>query len=76
MPSRNVRKEYVSNSYYHIYSRGGNKQKLFLESVDYEHFLGLFERYFSEQSVIGKNAKSIRYIHLNPRLWQRYRYSI
>lgn len=151
MPSRNIRKEYVSDSYYHIYSRGINKQELFKENADYKYFIKLFERYLSKEPIAiktggfypnfldnieiaayclmsnhfhiliyQKNARYLeklmrsimtsysmyfnlkyrhtgpvfesryksvridqekylqhitRYIHLNPRLWQRYKYS-
>jgi REP element-mobilizing transposase RayT len=151
MPSRNILKEQVADSYYHVYARGGNKQKIFLEAADYKYFLQLFERYISpkpSRSVDGtpyphffkhiellayclmsnhfhllvyqedvpyleKFMRSLmtsysryfnlkyhrsgplfesrykaaridndtylqhitRYIHLNPRLWERYRYS-
>lgn len=56
MPSKNIRKEYMSNSYYHIYSRGGNKQKLFNEDIDYKYSLGLFERYLSDKPVVRKTG--------------------
>jgi len=47
MPSRNVVKVNVPNSYYHAYSRGINKQHIFLDEVDYRYFLSLFERYLA-----------------------------
>lgn len=56
MPSKNIRKDYVPNSYYHIYSRGGNKQKIFNEDIDYKYFLKLFERYLSSDPVISKTG--------------------
>ena len=31
--------------HYHIYNRGNNKEKLFLEHADYLHFLKLFRKY-------------------------------
>ena len=40
MPSKNIIKEYSQNSYYHIYSRGANKQKLFLR-YERNYTLGL-----------------------------------
>ena len=30
--------------YYHIYNRGNNKEKLFLEHADYLHFMELFRK--------------------------------
>ncbi|MEI7918033.1 MAG: transposase [Candidatus Saccharibacteria bacterium] len=54
MPSRNIIKNQVPNSYYHVYARGINRQKLFIESADYKYFLKLFERYLSEEPAISK----------------------
>jgi len=54
MPSRNVIKEQAPDSYYHVYARGSNKQKIFLESIDYEYFLTLFDRYLSEKPSVSK----------------------
>ncbi|MCK4569108.1 MAG: transposase [Bacteroidales bacterium] len=34
--------------YYHIYNRGNNKEKLFLEHSDYAYFLLLFKKYIHE----------------------------
>ena len=59
MPSRNTRKQYAEHSYYHIYTRGGNKQTVFIDSFDYAYFLGLFKRYLSKDTV--KNTARIPY---------------
>lgn len=61
MPSRNVTKEQVSNSYYHVYARGSNKQKIFLEAADYKYFLNLFERYLSDKPAISKTGEPYPY---------------
>lgn len=57
MPSKNIIKEYSQNSYYHIYSRGANKQKLFNVDADYKHFLKLFERYLSEGEMVTSTGE-------------------
>ncbi len=54
MPSRNVKKEQAPDSYYHVYVRGGNKQKIFIDDADYKYFLKLFDRYLSQTPVISK----------------------
>jgi putative transposase len=54
MPSRNITKVQVPESYYHVYARGSNKQKIFLENADYKYFLGLFERYLSKTPATDK----------------------
>lgn len=58
MPSRNVIKVNVPDSFYHVYTRGANKQSIFLDEADYLFFLGLFERYLSlkdssNQTTVG-----------------------
>jgi putative transposase len=151
MPSRNVQKPDIPDSYYHVYARGTSKNLIFLESADYKYFIALFGRYLSsepkkdrvgvvyphfygkiellayclmgnhfhlllyqnEQAAMGRYMKSLmtsysryfnlkykrsgplweetykaslidadsylthisRYIHMNPRYWQRYKYS-
>lgn len=47
MPSRNVIKQDVAESFYHVYARGSNKQRIFRDDKDYLKFLRLFERYLS-----------------------------
>lgn len=56
MPSRNIKKEQAPDSYYHIYARGNNKQKIFLESIDFKYFLKLFDRYLSANQAISKTG--------------------
>ncbi len=52
MPTRNSVKRYDSQSYYHIYNRGANKQNIFNEDEDREKFLSLFDRYLGEEEVV------------------------
>lgn len=47
MPAKNVVKQYASNQYYHIYSRGVNKELVFKDVQDYGKFLRLLRRYLS-----------------------------
>lgn len=47
MPQKNTIKEYAPESYYHIYFRGTNKRKIFVDAVDFRYFQSLFERYLS-----------------------------
>ena len=66
MPSRNVNKEYAPSSYYHVYARGQNKEKLFREATDYKYFLSLFKRYLSAKPVLSKEG--IAYPHFRRRI--------
>ena len=50
MPSRNVIKFYDTDSYYHIYNRGVNRRRIFIDEHDYKYFLMLLQRY------LGKNT--------------------
>lgn len=65
MPSRNVLKVRIPESYYHVYARGGNKQKIFLESSDYKYFLLLLERYLSKEQKISKDGTPYPNFHNN-----------
>ena len=50
MPAKNINKVYLSDSYYHIYNRGVNKEKIFRDEQDFEVFLGILKRYFDPKS--------------------------
>lgn len=58
MPSRNILKHDVSESFYHVYGRGINKQRIFREPADFVKFLHLFERYLSLQESKNINGQS------------------
>jgi REP element-mobilizing transposase RayT len=49
MPSRNTIRQDAERTYYHVYVRGVNKQKLFLDNDDYRFFMSLFARHASLQ---------------------------
>jgi REP element-mobilizing transposase RayT len=48
-------KQYAPESYYHIYSRGSNKQPIFLSEKDYSVFISLFKRYLSPEPEYNIN---------------------
>lgn len=60
MPAHNIVKEYAPDSYYHIYTRGVNKQAIFLEDDDKLFFLSLLKRYLSNEP--SKRAKHGAYV--------------
>lgn len=66
MPSRNVQKPDVADSYYHVYARGASKQPIFLEPADYDYFISLFSRYLSSKPKQDKLG--INYPHLYGRI--------
>lgn len=54
MPSRNILKADVPQSFYHVYARGINRQRIFREPADFEKFLKLFARYLSLEEAHNK----------------------
>lgn len=56
MPSKNINRVNVPDSYYHIYARGGNKNTIFYDDADYKYFLKLFDRYLATEPVINKTG--------------------
>jgi putative transposase len=58
MPSRNVLKDDAPYSFYHVYARGTNRQRIFREPADFEKFLKLFDRYLSPKEVRDANGVS------------------
>lgn len=50
MPSRNIVKMYDTSAYYHVYNRGVEKRKIFIDDQDYAVFSSLFKRHLDEDS--------------------------
>ena len=57
MPTRNTRKLYTSHTYYHVYSRGVDKQPIFHEPQDYNTLLGYFERHLTSLPMKKSNGQ-------------------
>lgn len=60
MPTRNIVKIYTSDTYYHIYSRGVNKQAVFVDEADFAFFLSLLKRYLSSNPAKRKKHSPYR----------------
>lgn len=56
MPSRNLIKERTSDSCYHVYARGNNKQIIFIDDGDYDYFLDILKRYLANELILGKSG--------------------
>ncbi len=54
MPAKNRRKSYLENGYYHLYNRGVEKRKIFLDAQDYSVFLSYLKEY-----LLPKNEKEL-----------------
>lgn len=57
MASKNSRKTYAEQSYYHIYNRGVEKRHIFLDSQDYGVFLSYLKQYLSPKDEKALSAK-------------------
>jgi putative transposase len=55
MPGKNLQKVYLPDTYYHIYNRGINKEKIFLDDNDFAVFLNLIKRYLGQEVTYNKN---------------------
>jgi putative transposase len=62
MPSRNVTKIDIADSFYHVYARGHSHREIFLDTEDYGTFLNLFKRYLSRKPQ--HNHLGVPYPHL------------
>jgi putative transposase len=62
MPSRNVLKIDMPESYYHVYARGNSRLPIFLGPEDYAVFLNLLKRYLS--ILPNKDTSGREYPHL------------
>jgi len=57
MPSKNERKQYIDQSYYHVYNRGVNKRDIFYDDQDYRVMLNLFKRHLGSQKALDAKGK-------------------
>ena len=60
MPAKNVLKSYVEQGYYHIYNRGVEKRKIFLDEQDYKVFLKYLKIYLEPPAKIPERKITIR----------------
>jgi putative transposase len=69
MPTRHIVKVYAPNRYYHVFNRGWNLSKIFLDDQDYVYFESLFIRHLSPTEQKDKFGKPYRHyandVHLN-----------
>lgn len=60
MPSRNQQKEYLPNSYYHLYNRGVNKMRIFHDGQDYATFLHYLKLIFTPLDTLLEELQQLR----------------
>lgn len=57
MPSLTVVREFVEDSYYHVFNRGVEKRDIFLDDQDYTVFLGLLKQYLTGEASSASNNR-------------------
>ncbi len=57
MPSKNIVKQYAADSYYHVYNRGVNRRKIFIDERDFIVFLSLLKRYLGEETKHDRSGR-------------------
>jgi putative transposase len=69
MPTKNTVKELVSDTYYHIYNRGWNRNKVFRDAADYTFFEQLLMRAFAPEPTEDSRGRAYKNfydnLHLN-----------
>ena len=63
MPSRNLEKIYLADTYYHLYNRGVNKRVIFKDQADYAVFLNLLKRYLNDQPTKDKKGRQYDWLY-------------
>ncbi|MES2970703.1 MAG: transposase [Patescibacteria group bacterium] len=63
MPSRNLEKIYLPEAYYHLYNRGVNKRRVFLDDSDYAVFLNLLKRYLDDKPTLDNRGREYEWLH-------------
>ena len=63
MPSRNIEKVYLEESFYHLYNRGVDRQKIFRQKADYAVFLNILKRYIDKAPVKDKKGREYEWLH-------------
>ncbi len=63
MPGKNLEKVYLEDTFYHLYNRGVNKEKIFRQDEDYAVFLNLFKRYLSDKPSRDKKGREYPWLH-------------
>ena len=54
MPSKNILKIDIPDTYYHVYARGSSRRDIFLDPKDKQVFLNLFKRYLSPKNSLDR----------------------
>lgn len=63
MPSRNILKIDIPESYYHVYARGHGKRRIFRDENDFRTFTSLIKRYLSKTPSTDAYGKPYPHLH-------------
>lgn len=63
MPARNRVKCYAAGAYYHVYNRGVEKRRIFMDEDDYAVYLNLLKRYLSPQPTKDSSGRLYDSLH-------------
>ena len=63
MPSKNIEKIFIPETYYHVYNRGVEKRTIFLDDEDYRVFLNLLKRYLDDKPSNDKSGRQYEWLH-------------
>ena len=61
MPSPNVIREYVPESYYHVYNRGVEKRIIYQDAQDYAVFLSYLRRHLSPDDTLDSQKRPYKF---------------
>lgn len=65
MPTKNVVKVFVPDAYYHVYNRGWNLGKIFIDEADYAYFEKLLARHLSSDPAVDSSGREYRHFYPN-----------
>ncbi len=61
MPSPNVIREYVPESYYHVYNRGVEKRIIYQDAQDYAVFMSYLRRHLSPDDTLDSQKRPYKF---------------
>lgn len=62
MPGRNLTRLFVAESHYHLYNRGINKDRIFLDTDDYLYFEYLLRRHLSKEAQLDTQGRPFKHL--------------
>lgn len=62
MPAKNTLKQYLENTFYHVYNRGVEKREIFLDEQDYRVFIDRLRKYLDPDYTTGPGERYGKYM--------------